>query len=84
MITRDELRARLADLAADVFHQPAAQFTDDLKAVDVPLWDSLNHVKLLVFIEEAFGLRFGNADLHDPQNWGEFVDLIEAKLAAKA
>lgn len=83
-MTRNQLNSRLADLAADVFEQPSAQFIDKLKASDVPLWDSLNHVKLLVSIEEEFGLRFGNADLHDPQHWGEFVDMIAAKLQAKA
>jgi acyl carrier protein len=73
----------LAGLAAFAFNQPTSLFTDSLKATDIPRWDSLNHVKLLLTIEEEFDLQFTGADLKDPGNWGEFVDMVAAKLRAQ-
>jgi acyl carrier protein len=80
---RSDLQIQLADLAGSVFDCSSAQFTDETTASDIPKWDSLNHVKLLVTIENALGLRFGDEDLEDPKNWGEFVDMIAVKLSAR-
>lgn len=82
-MTRSDVNLRLVDLAATVFERPASTFADTLVANDVPLWDSLNHVRLLMLIEEALDLRFGNEALHDPQTWGEFVDMVAAKVATR-
>jgi acyl carrier protein len=82
-MTRSELSSRLADLAAFTFNQPRGRFTESTKAADIPRWDSLNHVKLLIAIEEEFDLQFVAADLNDPETWGGFVDMIAAKLKAR-
>lgn len=80
---RADLQIRLAALAASVFGCSAAQFKDETTAADIARWDSLNHVKLLVTIEGAMGLRFDDEDLQDPANWGQFVGMIAAKLKAQ-
>jgi len=77
------LRNRLAEIAAGVFGCTAARFTDRTTAADIPGWDSLNHVKLLVAIEEAFGVRFGVEDLADPADWAAFTDMVAARVAPK-
>jgi acyl carrier protein len=82
-MTRPELNSRLTGLAALAFNQPTGLFTDSLRATDIPRWDSLNHVKLLITIEEDLDLEFTGADLKDPGNWGEFVDMVAAKLQAR-
>jgi acyl carrier protein len=82
-MTRTELSSRLAELAAFTLNQPVGRFTDATAARDIPRWDSLNHVKLLISIEDEFDVQFGNADLQDPETWGRFVDMVERKLAAQ-
>jgi acyl carrier protein len=80
---RSELSSRLAELAALAFNQPAGRFTDSTAAQDIPRWDSLNYVKLLISIEEEFDLEFANVDLNNPENWGQFVDMVARKRLAR-
>ena len=82
-MTREDLHERLAGLASSVFGCPPSLFTDATRAPAIPRWDSLNHVKLLVAIEDELDLRFTSTDLRDPNDWGEFVDMIAGKLAAR-
>jgi acyl carrier protein len=56
--------------------------TDETVADDVVDWDSTNHVRLIVAIEEEFHIRFETDEITKPESVGDLVDLISAKLAA--
>ena len=62
--------------------------TDDLEiadatvAADVDDWDSLNHVKLVVAIEEQFGVRFANREIAAWEKVGDMREALAAKLSA--
>jgi acyl carrier protein len=79
---RDEVRARVQDLLRDIVDDDSLRITDATTAADVDWWDSLTHLKLLVAIEEAWGLNFQVAELASPENVGELVDLIRSKMPA--
>jgi acyl carrier protein len=59
-----------------VFDDPALILTEGLSADDVPLWDSLNHIVLIVELEALTGLTFGTDQLAALANVGDFVELI--------
>jgi acyl carrier protein len=71
---------RVVDAITPVFRQvfddPALILTEDLNADDVPLWDSLNHIVLIVELEALTGLTFGTDQLAALANVGDFVELI--------
>ena len=48
----------------------------ELSAKDVPEWDSLMHISLLVSVEKAFLVRFRVGEVEATRNVGEFADLI--------
>lgn len=50
-------------------------------AQDVDGWDSLAHIRLIVSIEKAFGLRFSAAEISDLENVGEMAALVLRKQA---
>lgn len=77
---RNEIMSRVTDLMRDVFDEPDLVATDETSADDVADWDSTNHVRLIVAIEEEFGIRFETSEVTAPENVGELVDLIESKL----
>ena len=52
-------------------------------AEDVPGWDSFNHVNIIVGAEMEFGIKFNASELEDLRNVGDFVALIEKRLAKK-
>lgn len=50
---------------------------EDLKA------DSLDLVQVLIAIEDKFGIEIPDEDAQKFQNFGDFVNYVEAKLAEK-
>lgn len=61
---------------------PALVLSDDLDASQVPAWDSLNHITLIVEIEEKFGVELTTDELAGLLNVGDMIDLLEKKLKA--
>lgn len=39
-------------------------------------WDSLEHINLVVEIENQFGMKFTMGEVHEMKNVGEMVDII--------
>lgn len=53
----------LTELVAAVFEVPADEVTEDTARNDVEAWNSLAHVKLVVALEEAYGVRLSADDV---------------------
>ena len=67
-----------------LFENPNLQITSAMTARDVPEWDSLAHIDLIVEIEEEFAIKLTVDDIAELQNVGEMIALIERKVAARA
>ena len=57
------------------------EFTDSTVAAEVPGWDSLSHMNVVVAVEKHFGLRFRSAEVLRLMNVGDLQRLVNAKLA---
>ncbi|MCH8822012.1 MAG: acyl carrier protein [Planctomycetes bacterium] len=64
-----------------VFHQPELELHDDLTSKDVAGWDSLNHVSLLIRLENELGIKFQSYEVVQLTNVGDLRSLIHEKLA---
>jgi acyl carrier protein len=73
--------AELTDIARAVFEDPFLELTLATTSDDVPLWDSMNHITLVVEIEGRFGIQFQTAEIEELKSVGELVQAIQAKLA---
>ncbi len=78
---RAEVLEKLQQIFDDVFIEPVP-LTDTLSANDVPEWDSLVHISLIVAVERSFGIRFGFGEVESVNNIGEFADLIVRRTEA--
>jgi acyl carrier protein len=79
-MSRDEIRAKIRDILAEILEDDALVLTDDTTAQDVPWWDSLNHLKLLVAIEGELDIKFAITELTAARNVGDLVSLVQVKL----
>jgi acyl carrier protein len=79
-VTQPEILSRLQEVFDGVFLDPV-QVTPALTAKDVPEWDSLLHVSLVLAIESAFKVRFRVGEVEGTRNIGELAALIERRLA---
>jgi len=77
-----EIYERLTQTLRDVFDDESLVATPELTAHDVKEWDSVNHITLVVAIEEEFGVKFKTAELEKMKNVGQMAEAIEKKTAA--
>ncbi len=79
------VRDVMKELFQEVFDDPDLEISDELTADDVELWDSLEHINLIIATENRFKIKFTTAEMsrlkeHD-QNVGSFIQMIESKLS---
>jgi acyl carrier protein len=79
-----EIYARLTQIFHDVFDDPELILRPTLTAKDVDGWDSLNHVRLVLSVQKAFGIKFSALEISRLSNVGEFVQVIEVKVRSSA
>jgi acyl carrier protein len=82
-MNRAEILAKVADSIASILDQPNLVVTMRTTAEDIEVWDSFNHVNIVVAIESRFGIKFNAAEVEELRAVGEFVNLIEKKLAQR-
>ena len=75
-----EREEKLTRIFRTLFNERDLVLRDDLSAKDVAMWDSLNHITLVLTIETEFGVRFTNEEVADLQDVGELKALIDTKL----
>ena len=81
-MTREDVIERLVPLMEDVFDEDDLAYSDALTADDIPEWDSLSHIRLMIAIERSFGIRFGTGEIESFENLGELVSSIQTKTEA--
>jgi acyl carrier protein len=74
-MNQTEVIAKLQTIFDTVFLEPSV-LTPATSAKDVPEWDSLTHISLMVSVEKAFAVRFRVGEVEGTKNVGEFADLI--------
>ncbi len=78
-MNQTEVLAKLQTIFDTIFLEPVV-VTPELTAKDVPEWDSLVHISVLVSVEKAFGIRFRVGETEATKNLGEFADLILKRM----
>ncbi len=53
---------------------------DETRADEVPGWDSLNHVRVIVAVEKEFNVKLKGLEILRLKNIGELQKLVDSKL----
>lgn len=77
--TPSEIIERLTPIFRDVLDNDDLVITPATQAADVDGWDSLAHIRLVVSIEKALGMRFTAEEVASLQNVGDLATLITKK-----
>ncbi len=77
----NEIVSRLTPIFRDVFNDDALVVSEGMTATDVPTWDSLSNINMIIAVEKAFGVKFSIKDVRNLKNVGELLDLIKRKAA---
>lgn len=63
MTKNEQCHQRLTNVFRKVFDDPSLQIEDDFNADNIPGWDSLEHINLVLEIEGEFGISLSTAEI---------------------
>jgi len=79
-VTKEKIYVSLNEIFCDVFDDNSIVITDDTSAEDVEGWDSLEHVNLIVAIEQFYKIKMTVEEITGIRNVGEMVNIILEKV----
>jgi acyl carrier protein len=80
-VEKSDIESRLTPIFRDVFNDDALVVTEGMTAAEVPTWDSLSNINMIIAVEKAFSVKFSIKDVRNLKNVGELLDLIKRKAA---
>ncbi|MGH7411805.1 MAG: acyl carrier protein [Candidatus Methylomirabilis sp.] len=81
-ITQGQILATIQEILREVVGRKDITVTLATTAREVPGWDSLAHVSLILAVEKAFNIRLRAAEIAQLQDVGSLVALVVARVKA--
>jgi acyl carrier protein len=75
-----EIYTQLTEVCRDLFDDDAIVLTPETTAADIPGWNSLMHVNLILAAEMRFKIKFRTSEIEALHSVGHLADMIELKL----
>lgn len=75
-----EIEKKLTLIFRDVFKNSSLELNENFTSNDIENWDSLNHMLMILEVEETFGIKFKLKDLNKMKKVGDIVSIIEYSL----
>ena len=80
MSISDQIRT----IASDIFGVSADKITPVSTPETIETWDSIQHLNLVLALEEKFGLQLSPEEIEQMKSMGEVIKVVEGKLQAAA
>ena len=77
--SKQELASRAQKVFREVFEDPDLLISAETTAADIPKWDSLAHINLIIAIEQEFGVLFRSEEITSMSRVGDLFTLLEQK-----
>jgi len=76
----DPILQKVRAISADVFQVPVKEIRANTSPETLESWDSVQHLNLVLALEQEFGVQFEPEDMGKMQNIGAVAELVESKL----
>ena len=73
---------QIRTMASDLFGVPVDQISAASSAQTLDNWDSIQHLNLVLAVEEKFGLQLSPEEIEQMKSVGDTAKLVESKLQA--
>ena len=77
---KEEIYERLNSVFRDVFDDESIVVKPETTSNDIEDWDSLEHINLVVAVEQEFGIKFNMKEVTSMKNVGEMVEIIISRI----
>ena len=77
-----EVDSQVREVMAGVLDVEAETLDDGFRRDDASTWDSMNHLRLISALEEAFGIRFTMKEVGEMESFGDVRQRVAERLQA--
>ena len=81
--TEDPIETRVERVFREVFEDPALAVGPATTAADIPRWDSLEHINLIMALESEFAIEFTSAEVTTMSCVGDLYPILRGKLGSR-
>ena len=78
---KEEIYERLNEVFRDVFDDESIEVNENTTSADIEDWDSLEHINLIVAVENEFDIKFNMKEVTTMKNVGEMVEIIRSRIS---
>ena len=78
-MSEKEIYEALDEVFQEVFDDDSIHVKPETTADDIEDWDSLEHINLVVAIENRFGIKFKMNEVTSMKNVGEMVEILKER-----
>ena len=71
---------KIKEIMATVFQVPVSEITEGTSNDTLPGWDSLQHLNLIVVLEETFGIEFSEEEMENLLSFANIREYIKMKV----
>ncbi len=75
----DPILTRMTSVFREVFDDDELVLQPELTANEVDGWDSLAHIRLILSVHNAFGVKFSPVEMNRLKNVGDLIALTKQK-----
>ena len=80
-MNKKNIKEKLQNVFVDVFDDEDLTISNSTNSDDIEEWDSLNHIALVLSIENCFNIRFMTGEVLSLKDVGEMIQLLEEKTS---
>jgi acyl carrier protein len=77
-----EIKAKLTPIFQEIFSAENLSVDEQLTAKEVPGWDSLSHINMVVAVEKAFRIRLNTREVRSMKKVSDLINLIRQKASS--
>lgn len=81
-MSSSEVDRQVREVMAGVLDVEAEALDDGFRRGDASAWDSMNHLRLISALEEAFGIRFTMKEVGEMESFGDVRQRVAERLQA--
>jgi len=80
-MNKAEIFDKLTAVLRDVLENDTIVAGPEMSADDVDEWDSFSHIRIVLGVEQTFGVRFATPEIAQFENLGQLADLVSEKVS---
>ncbi len=75
------MEERIKGIMEDILDVEAGEIGDEFHRDDVDAWDSMNHLRMITALEEAFDIRFTMDEIEEIESYRDLLNAVRRYVA---